>query len=108
MGHLSTLQRSSRAPDGTPMHLRVDGPGFDPMDTPDGSSQPKLHFSIFVPTADLFTRMRRSQASVDLVRRHRVAEQDNGLERFLTCTRRQNFLIPPRRHRAFPLVELAD
>jgi hypothetical protein len=28
-------------------------------------------------------------------------------ERFLTATRRQNFLIPPRRHRAFPLVELA-
>ena len=54
MGHLSTLQRSSRASDGTPMHLRVDGPGFDPMDVPDGSSQPKLHFSVFVPTADFF------------------------------------------------------
>ena len=33
--------------------------------------------------------------------------EDNGLERFLTATRRQNFLIPPRRHRAFPLTELA-
>ncbi|WP_329110172.1 hypothetical protein OG792_14830 [Micromonospora sp. NBC_01699] len=108
MGHLSTLQRSSRAPDGTPMHLRVDGPGFDAMDVPDGSSQPKLHFSLFVPTADVFARMRHSQAAVDLARKHRVAEQDNGLERFLTCTRRQNFLVPPRRHRAFPLVELAD
>jgi hypothetical protein len=31
---------------------------------------------------------------------------DNGLERFLTTTRRQNFLVPPRRNRAFPLVEL--
>jgi hypothetical protein len=49
-------KRSSRAADGTPIHLRMDGP---------------------------------------------------GLERFLTATRRQNFLIPPRRHRAFPLVELA-
>jgi hypothetical protein len=31
---------------------------------------------------------------------------DNGLERFITATRRQNFLVPPRRHRAFPLIEL--
>ncbi|MEU8261969.1 hypothetical protein AB0C02_15265 [Micromonospora sp. NPDC048999] len=108
MGHLSTLQRTSRASDGTPMHLRIDGPGFDALDVPDGSSHPKLHFSVFVPTADFFARMRRSQAAVDLARKHRVAEQDNGLERFLTCTRRQNFLVPPRRHRAFPLVELAD
>lgn len=30
---------------------------------------------------------------------------DDGLERFLTATRRQNFLIPPRRHRSFPLLE---
>ena len=36
-----------------------------------------------------------------------VAVEDNGLERFLTATRRQNFLVPPRRHRAFPLTELA-
>lgn len=36
-----------------------------------------------------------------------VAEQDNGLEGFLTHARRQNFLVPPRRHRAFPLVEPA-
>jgi hypothetical protein len=36
-----------------------------------------------------------------------IANTDNGLERFITATRRQNFLIPPRRHRAFPLLELA-
>jgi hypothetical protein len=41
------------------------------------------------------------------VRRHSVDEEDNGLERFLTATRRQNFLVPPREHRAFPLLELA-
>jgi len=35
-----------------------------------------------------------------------VDPSDNGLERFITATRRQNFLIPPRRHRGFPLVEL--
>jgi hypothetical protein len=30
----------------------------------------------------------------------------NGLERFITAARRQNYPIPPRRHRAFPLAEL--
>ncbi len=106
MGHLSTLQRTSRAPDGTPMHIRIDGPGFDALDVPDGTSQPKLHFSIIVPTADFFATMRRSQASLDLAAKHGVPEHDNGLERFISCTRRQNFLLPPRRHRAFPLCEL--
>jgi hypothetical protein len=106
MGHLSCLQRSSRAADGTPIHMRMDGPGFDNMDVPDGSRQPKLQFTAFVPTSDFFATMRRNQASLDLQERFAVDEDENGLERFLTATRRQNFLIPPRRNRAFPLVEL--
>jgi hypothetical protein len=105
MGHLSTLQRSSRAADGTPVHARMDGPGFDNMDVPGGSNQPKLPFSVFVPTADFFTTMRRNQAAQDLSAQFAVAQTDNGLERFITATRRQNYLIPPRRHRSFPLVE---
>ena len=107
MGHLSALQRSSRAADGTPIHLRMDGPGLDAMDVPGGSAQPKLQFTMFFPTADFFRVMRINQASLDLVTEFGVDPTDNGLERFLTATRRQNFLIPPRRHRAFPLVELA-
>jgi hypothetical protein len=106
MGHLSTLQRSSRAADGTPIHIRMDGPGFDAMDVPDGSSQPKLQFTVFVPSADFFRTMRSNQASLDLAAANAVAPTDNGLERFITATRRQNFLVPPRRHRAFPLLEL--
>jgi hypothetical protein len=106
MGHLSALQRSSRAADGTPIHARMDGPGLDNMDVPGGSAQPKLQFSIFTPTAEFFRVMRVNQASLDLVSQFGVADEDNGLERFLTATRRQNFLIPPRRHRALPLVEL--
>lgn len=108
MGHLAALQRSSRATDGTPVHIRMDGPGFDSLDVPNGSNQPKLQFTVFVPTADFFTRMRRNQASLDLVQKHGVASDDNGLERFITATRRQNFLVPPRRHRSFPLLELAE
>ena len=106
IGHLNALHRSSRAADGTPMHIRMDGPGFDSMDVPGGSNQPKLQFTAFVPNADFFTTMRRNQASPDLARRYGVDDADNGLERFITATRRQNFLVPPRRHRAFPLVEI--
>ncbi len=105
MGHLSTLQRSSRAADGTPIHIRMDGPGFDNLDVPGGSNQPKLQFTVFVPTADFFANMRRNQASLDLQEQFDVEEEENGLERFLTATRRQNFLCPPRRNRSFPLVE---
>ena len=107
MGHLSCLQRSSRAADGTPIHLRMDGPGFDAMDVPGGGRLPKLQFTIFVPTAAFFATLRTNQASLDLQREFGVSPILNGLERFITATRRQNFLIPPRRHRAFPLVELA-
>jgi hypothetical protein len=107
LGHLSCLHRSSRAPDTTPIHVRMDGPGFDNMDVPDGSSQPKLQFTVFVPTAEFFRVMRVNQASLDLQNQFGVQAADNGLERFLTATRRQNFLVPPRRHRAFPLVEFA-
>lgn len=105
MGHLTGLQRSSRAKDGTPIHIRMDGPGFDSMDIQDGSNQPKLQFTIFVPTADFFVNMRNNAASLDLVQQWGVHDDDDGLERFLTATRRQNFLVPPRAHRAFPLLE---
>jgi hypothetical protein len=50
--------------------------------------------------------MRTNQASLDLQKQFHVEPSDNGLERFLTATRRQNFLIPPRRHRAFPFAEI--
>lgn len=115
MGHLSALQQSSRASDGTPLHIRTDGPGFDSMDIPDGSNQPKLQFSVYVPTADFFRTMRINQAALKFQQAEEgfggnangtVEAEDNGLERFLSATRRQNFLIPPRRHRAFPLLEL--
>ncbi len=119
VGHLAGLQRSSRASDGTPLHIRNDGPGFDSMDVPDGSNQPKLHFTVFVPTAEFFRAMRVNSASPDYVAIEDGGTEasvppgvepsegeDQGLERFLTATRRQNFLVPPRRHRAFPLLEL--
>ena len=106
LGHLSCLQRSSRASDGTPVHQRMDGPGFDNLDVPDGTNQAKLQFTVFVPHSEFFRLMRQNQASLDFQQAFAVPEEDNGLERFITATRRQNFLCPPRRHRAFPLLEL--
>jgi hypothetical protein len=106
IGHVSALHRTGRAADGRPIHQRIDGPGFDAMDTTNGRNTPKLQFSGFFPSSDFFTALRRSQASVDLLDQFALDEEDHGLERFITATRRQNFLIPPRRHRGFPLIEL--
>jgi hypothetical protein len=106
IGHLSALHRVSRADDGTALHIRMDGPGYDALDVPGGAKTPKLQFTIFLPTAELFARMRAAQASTDLQSKYKVDDHDNGLERFITATRRQNFLVPPRRHRSFPLLEL--
>lgn len=105
LGHIQCLHRSSRTPAGTPTHIRIDGSGFDNMDVPDGSMQPKLHFSAMVPTADRFRQMRVDQASPDLWSRFPIEDGDKGLEPRITATRRQNFLMPSRSHRAFPLLE---
>ena len=120
IGHEAALQQISRAADGTPMHIRADGPGLDGMDVPPsrrprprtvlpaGTPQFKLQFLIYVPTADFFARMRGAQAAQDLQKQYlQGSDSDNGLERFITATRRQNFLVPPRRNRAFPLTELS-
>jgi hypothetical protein len=117
IGHNAGLQRSSRAADGTPIHIRMDGPGLSSLDVPAfrtfpgggdvaaGSMQPKLEFIIFMPTAESFRRMRTNVAAQDLQVQFTVDPDDNGLERFITATRRQNFLCPPRPVRAFPLTE---
>lgn len=106
LGHLTALQRVSRAADGTPLHIRIDGPGFDAMDVPDASQQPKLQFSAFLPAAAVARAVRRAAASLDLAQQYGVTDAHNGVERFSTATRRQNFLAPPRSHRAFPLLEV--
>ena len=60
-----------------------------------------------MPSAEFFSTLRTHQASLDLQHKFGMSPSDNGLDRFITATRRQNFLIPPRRHRAFPLLELS-
>jgi hypothetical protein len=117
IGHNAGLQRASRAADGTPIHIRMDGPGLSSLDVPAfqtfpgggsvsaGSTQPKLEFIIFMPTAESFRQMRTKVAAQDLQVQFNVDPDDNGLERFITSTRRQNFLVPPRPVRSFPLTE---
>jgi len=53
---VAALQRSSRASNGTPLHIRMDGPGFDKIDIPstlvvpgNSGNVPKLHFTAFMP-----------------------------------------------------------
>jgi hypothetical protein len=135
IGHEAALQRTSRATDGTgmPLHIRNDGPGVSGMDVPAfetfpgqpkistkfeaGTPQFKLQFAIFVPTSEFFRQLRESAGAQDLMAKFGqpndptgtsggVQFADNGLERFITATRRQNFLVPPRRHRSFPLLDL--
>ena len=78
---------------GTPLGIRMDGPGFDAQDVPGCASVPKLQSTTFVPTAEFFRALRSSQASLDLQEKDAVSVED-GLEGSLTAARRQNFLVP--------------
>jgi len=104
-------------PKGTAVPQRAD---FNTLDNPffwsgrpdvDGQvNEPAagLHFVVFTPTADDFHRTRLAMdgilpdgSSVPIDPRSR----EQGFNSILRTTHRQNFLVPPRRHRAFPLVE---
>ncbi len=68
-----------------------------------------LHFLVFAPTSDGFVRSRlamdgRYADGTVLPIDARAREQ--GMNAVLRTTHRQNFLVPPRLHRAFPLAEL--
>jgi hypothetical protein len=68
-----------------------------------------LHFVVFNPTSDDFHRNRLAMDGVfpDGTRlRFPPRAPGQGINSFLHTTHRQNFLVPPRRHRAFPLAEL--
>ena len=81
--------------------------------TPDGmwrAPQRKLEDAVALagPYAELRLRALRIGVTAQDLQHQFLDDEDddNGLERFITATRRQNFLVPPRRHRAFPLIEL--
>ena len=65
------------------------GAGLDGFGVPGHVPQPKLHLAAFAPAAGLLD----------------TCQDPRSTKRVLALTRRQNFLVPPRRHRAFPLAE---
>ncbi len=130
IGHSSSIQPTSRLdrdvvaedgtlyPRGTAIPQRVD---FNTLDNPFAwSATPKrdgmqdapaagIHFVVFNPTSDDFHRNRLAMDGV-LPDGTRLPfgkrSRQQGFNAVLQTTHRQNFLIPPRRHRSFPLAEL--
>jgi hypothetical protein len=118
------LQRNVRGADGTlytkgtAIPHRAD---FNTLDNPFAwSSDPArdrmsiepaagVHFVVFHPTSDDFHRARLAMDGVmpDGTRlRFPPRARGQGLNSVLHTTHRQNFLVPPRGHRSFPLAEL--
>lgn len=104
VGHSEAVQRGSRTPEGQALQLRVDFNTMDALDT--ASPRPGVHFLAFTPGSEIFHRSRRAMDAADLAGSHAIPASANGINSFIRATRRQNFLVPPRRHRAFPLVEV--
>jgi len=130
IGHSGSLQPASRldrdvvADDGTVYRKGTAVPqraDFNTLDNPffwtadqagDAySAEPAagLHFVIFNPTSDDFRRTRLAMDGIMPDGTRLVFETGSagrGFNRLLTTTHRQNFLVPPREHRSFPLSEL--
>jgi hypothetical protein len=130
IGHSAAIQTASRLQrdvvgrdgtryeKGTAIPHRAD---FNTLDNPffwsaerlkDGmSDEPRagVHFVVFNPTSDDFNRGRLAMDGVLPDGTHLAfppGSRGQGFNAVLTTTHRQNFLVPPRRHRSFPLVEL--
>jgi hypothetical protein len=126
IGHSASIQTTSRLlqdvvaegvvyPKGTAIPIRAD---FNTLDNPFAWSERAdevgdgpaagVHFVVFNPTGDDFRRNRLAMDGVlpggKIAFAPRAREQ--GFNSILSTTHRQNFLVPPRRHRSFPLAEL--
>jgi hypothetical protein len=130
IGHSAALQTVSRLPStavgasgaiygpGTAIPHRAD---FNTLDNPffwsadpqrDGMSDTPaagVHFVVFNPSSDDFNRGRLAMDGVlpdGTKLPFHPRDRGQGFNSILRTTHRQNFLVPPRRHRSFPLVEL--
>jgi hypothetical protein len=126
IGHSASIQTTSRLladtvgadgemyPKGTAIPVRAD---FNTLDNPFAwSERPEevgvepaagVHFVIFNPTGDDFRRNRLAMDGVlpDGKIPFQARARGQGFNSVLSTTHRQNFLVPPRRHRAFPLAD---
>ena len=130
IGHSGSIQTTSRlqsdvvGPDGTRYAKGTAVPNradFNTLDNPffwtadperdrwSDTPAAGLHFAVFNPTSDDFNRNRLAMDGV-LPDGTRLPfpprDRGQGLNSVLRTTHRQNFLVPPRRHRSFPLAEL--
>jgi hypothetical protein len=127
IGHSASIQTTSRLPQdvvgedgtlfpkGTAIPVRAD---FNTLDNPFAwSVRPDeigatpaagVHFVVFNPTGDDFRRNRLAMDGVLPGGKipFQPRSRDQGFNSVLSTTHRQNFLVPPRRHRAFPLAEI--
>ena len=73
------------------------------------SSQPAagLHFLMFQPTIEIFNKVRLAMDGHFPDSKLPVSPHSThaGINSVLQTTHRQNYLVPPRRHRSFPLAE---
>jgi hypothetical protein len=127
IGHSASIQTTSRllrdhvAEDGTvfvkgtAIPVRAD---FNTLDNPFAWSEKQdeigvapaagVHFVVFNPTGDDFRRNRLAMdghlpgKKIELAPRSRA----QGFNEVLSTTHRQNFIVPPRRHRSFPLADV--
>jgi hypothetical protein len=130
IGHSTAIQTTSRLerdvvgadgtvyPKGTAIPQRAD---FNTLDNPffwtarpevdkhSSEAAAGIHFVVFNPTSDDFHRNRLAMDGVlpDGTRLpFAPRDRGQGFNSILKTTHRQNFLVPPREHRSFPLVEL--
>jgi hypothetical protein len=125
VGHNGMLQQATRLtedttdnygrlrPKGTAVPIREDFNTIDnPFAWPDSGqgAVAGLHFAVFVPASRLFhkARMAMDGYTLDKSTRSPSTMNDtipNGINQYMMATHRQNYLVPPRAHRSFPLVE---
>jgi hypothetical protein len=108
IGHNEAVQQGSRTDTGQARVLRVDFNTLDALDNgfSDGPV-PGVHFLAFTPGSPVFHQSRQGMDAVPIAQQYNIASKANGINGFIHATRRQNFLVPPRAHRAFPLLELS-
>jgi hypothetical protein len=108
----TTTAYGQRVPRGTTFFLRQD---FDTVENPFGywaagpvSPVPRagVHFVGMGPSAQHYELMRREMDSPGLAEEHGLPDENVGFTDFLVNTHRQNYCLPPRAHRSFPLAEL--
>ena len=123
VGHSASLQTVTRLqadtrdaygvlrPRGTAIVQRAD---FNTLDNPfavpvtNAAASAGVHFIAFAPTTGLFNRARRAMDGT-LGDGSKLAldphDQAQGFNKFVHATHRQNFVVPPRQHRSFPLAD---